>query len=405
MVKKRILLSATVIITLLMSFSMSTAQLRDPVKESLFFQLTETATRTPDANATTTQPVRDLSSSQITLSNPLRSPYRTFDGTNNNLGSTKKAWGSANIPLAREIPAVYGPNNSLNGTSRPSPRAISNLVVDEPVTIFNARGLSTVTYLWGQFLDHDITLTPTGTTEPAPIPLPSDEELFTEPIQFLRSAVFPGTGVTTPREQFNLNTCWIDASVVYGSDPARAKWLRTFRGGKLKTSSGNLLPWNTTTGEKSAAIDPNAPSMANDAGKTIKTFVAGDVRASEHPVLASFHTLFVREHNRICDMLIARGQRDDEKNYQAARKIVGALIQQVTYNEFLPALGITLRSYRGYNSNVRPDLTNIFATAAFRLGHPWSPMRCCCLTTIVNRWNQMRWNWTKCFGTQTCWLS
>ena len=171
------------------------------------------------------------------------------------------------------------------------------------------------------------------------------------------------------REQTNLNTAWIDGSTVYGSDAQRAKWLRTFKGGKMKTSAGNLLPWNTLTGEKGAPIDPNAPGMANDGNKTIKTFVAGDVRASEHPVLASFHTLFVREHNRICDLLIARGQHDDEKNYQAARKIVGGLIQNVTYNEFLPTMGITLRPYSGYKENVRPDLTNIFATAGFRLGH------------------------------------
>jgi len=123
------------------------------------------------------------------------------------------------------------------------------------------------------------------------------------------------------------------------------------------------------TGEHNSPIDPNAPGMANDGNKTIKTFVAGDVRASEHPVLASFHTLFVREHNRICDLLIARGLRDDEKNYQAARKIVGGLIQHITFNEFLPTLGVSLRPYRGYKNYVRPDLTNIFATAAFRLGH------------------------------------
>ena len=369
MVKKRILLSAAMCIILLMSCLMATAQHRDPVKESLFFQLPESVTRTPDAKALNNEPLRDLSRTEPTVLNPLRSPYRTYNGTNNNLGFNRKAWGSANIPLVREMPAVYGPNNSLAGSSRPSPRAISNLVVDEPVTIFNARNLSTVVYLWGQFLDHDITLTPTGTTEPVPITLPADEPLFTEPIQFFRSAVYPGTGVTTPREQVNLNTAFIDGSTVYGSDEQRAKWLRTRNGGKMKTSSGNLLPWNTTTGQHEAPIDPNAPSMANDGNKTVKTFVAGDVRASEHPVLASFHTLFVREHNRICDMLIARGQRDDEKNYQLARKIVGALIQNVTYNEFLPSLGVTLRPYRGYNSNVRPDLTNIFATAAFRLGH------------------------------------
>jgi peroxidase len=368
MVKKRILLSATICIILLMWICTVTAQHRDPVKESLFFQLPESSTRTPDANALNRPTLKELPSRESSL-NPQRSPYRTYDGTSNNLSLDKKAWGSANIPLVREMPAVYGPNNSLNGTSRPSPRAVSNLIVDEPVTIFNARNLSTVVYLWGQFLDHEITLTPTGTTESVPIQLPADEELFTEPISFFRSAVHPGTGVTTPRQQTNLNTAWIDGSVVYGSDASRATWLRTFRGGKMKTSAGNLLPWNTTTGEHDAPIDPNAPSMANDGNKTIKTFVAGDVRASEHPVLASFHTLFVREHNRICNLLIARGQRNDEKNYQTARKMVGALIQNVTFREFLPAMGITLKPYRGYNSNVRPDLTNIFATAAFRLGH------------------------------------
>jgi hypothetical protein len=348
---------------------MVVAQHRDQVKENLFFQLPESITRTPGANVLGNEPQKDLSQRESTVLNPQRSPYRTYDGTNNNLGFNKKAWGSANIPLIREMPAAYGPNNSLAGASRPSPRAVSNLVVDEPVTIFNERNLSTVVYLWGQFLDHDITLTPTGNTESVPIPLPADEPLFTEPIQFFRSAVYPGTGVSTSREQTNLNTAWIDGSVVYGSDENRAKWLRTFKDGKMKTSVGNLLPWNTTSGEHDAPIDQSAPSMANDGNKTIKTFVAGDVRASEHPVLASFHTLFVREHNRICDLLIARGQRDDEKNYQFARKVVGALIQNVTYKEFLPSLGVTLKFYRGYNSNARPDLTNIFATAGFRLGH------------------------------------
>src|SRR4029453_11682212 len=109
--------------------------------------------------------------------------------------------------------------------------------------------------------------------------------------------------------------------------------------------------------------------MANDSNGTVKTFVAGDVRAAENPVLASIHTLFVREHNRICDRLIREGFRNDELIYQLARKEVGALIAAITYQEFLPAMGINLRSYSGYNENVRPDITNEFATASFRLGH------------------------------------
>ncbi|MBK8722396.1 MAG: hypothetical protein IPL95_09050 [Saprospiraceae bacterium] len=93
--------------------------------------------------------------------------------------------------------------------------------------MFNSRNLSTFVYVWGQFLDHDINLTPTGNTEYSPIVLPNDEKIFTEPIPFYRSEVASGTGVTNPRQQLNLTTAWIDASVVYGSDSTRASWLRT----------------------------------------------------------------------------------------------------------------------------------------------------------------------------------
>jgi peroxidase len=300
-------------------------------------------------------------------------PYRTYDGTTNNITNNQTAdWGASDIPLFREIPAEYATtdrNNAMAGPNRPSPRRISNAVIDEPVTTFNSRGLSAFVYVWGQFLDHDMSLTPTGTTESVPILLPANETVFTEPIPFTRSEVRAGTGVNSVRQQTNLNTAWIDASMVYGVDSIRAKWLRTMQNGKMKTSSGNFLPYNTVTGEQTAAIDPNAPDMANDGSHTVITFVAGDVRAAEHPGIASLHTLFVREHNRICDRLRAEGLHNDEEIYQKARKEVGALIQAITYQEFLPAVGVTLSQYNGYRPGVRPDIMNTFATAGYRIGH------------------------------------
>ena len=303
----------------------------------------------------------------------LHRPFRTYDGTGNNISNRQAFdWGAADIALFRELPAQYGstdPNNAMAGSTRPSAREISNLLCDEPVTHFNERELSTYVYVWGQFIDHDMSLTPTGTTESVPIPLPSDEVVFTEEIPFERSEVRTGTGIQNPRQQSNLSTSWIDASMVYGCDSVRARWMRTFSNGKMKTSAGNFLPWNTITGEFSAAIDPNAPDMANDGGKTIKTFIAGDIRAAEHPGITGLHTIFVREHNRICDRLVKEGFRNDEIIYQMARKEVGALIQAITYQEFLPAVGINLDKYTGYKLNVRPDITNIFATAGYRIGH------------------------------------
>jgi hypothetical protein len=303
----------------------------------------------------------------------LHQPFRSYDGTGNNISSRQAfEYGAADIALFREIPPMYGPadpNNAMAGGGRPSPREISNVLCDEPLTHFNDRGLSTLVYVWGQFIDHDMSSTPTGTTEYVPIPLPPDEKIFNQEIPFFRSEVRAGTGIGTPRQQTNLITSWIDASMVYGSDSVRARWLRTFSKGKLKTSSGNFLPWNTLNGEFTGTIDPTAPDMANDSGHTIKTFVAGDVRAAEHPGITGMHTLFVREHNRICDQLVAQGFKNDEIIYQLARKEVGALIQAITYQEFLPAIGVILDRYAGYKPYVRPDIMNTFATAAYRIGH------------------------------------
>ena len=302
-----------------------------------------------------------------------RLPNRSVDGTCNNISSTEGVvWGASDIDLYRDMQAAYGLPDSYNdmaGNCRLSPRAISNIVVAQSDDLPSPRGLSSLVFTWGQFIDHDIDLTPEGDSEYVPILLPSDEALFTLPIPFLRSEPAVGSGINYNREQQNLITSWLDASQVYGSEETRSNWLRTFNQGKLKTSSGDLLPYNTDDGSAQGTIDPDAPSMAGDGGGTTLVFVAGDVRANEQPGLTSLHTLFVREHNRICDQLVNQGLNNDEQIYQQARKLVGGYIQAITYRGFLPALGINIPQYDGYDDSVHPDITNMFATAAYRLGH------------------------------------
>jgi len=298
------------------------------------------------------------------------SPYRTIDGTCNNQLNTE--WGASDIELMRTMPTDYSSSDAWNdmaGENRLSPRAISNYVSAQSESTPSPRNLSSFVFTWGQFIDHDIDLTPEGETEYHPIEMPEDEPLFTTSIPFLRSEIHEGTGETSARQQTNLITSWIDASNVYGSEQTRADWLRTFEDGKLKTSTGNLLPFNTIDGQNESDIDVNAPSMAGDGSGTNKVFVAGDVRANEQPGLTVLHTLFVREHNRICERLEQNGLTDDEEMYQIARKRVGAYLQAITYREFLPALGIQLSPYQNYRPNIQPDIANLFATAAYRLGH------------------------------------
>jgi hypothetical protein len=46
--------------------------------------------------------------------------------------------------------------------------------------------------------------------------------------------------------------------------------------------------------------------------------------------------------------------------------VVGAEIEYITYTQFLPALGVQLAPYRGYNPKVNPGLSNEFAVVGYR---------------------------------------
>lgn len=291
----------------------------------------------------------------------------SIDGTGNNIANPD--WGSTDTDLLRTTTVEYGDGiSSPAGEDRPSAREVSNIVVAQETTALNSRHLSDIAWIWGQFLDHDIDLTEGGhVVEEFDIDVPAGDTWFdpfgtgTATIDLSRSIYNPETGTSTdnPRQQINQITAFIDGSVVYGSDAERAAALRTFVGGRLKTSAGNLLPFNEA-------------GLANAGGTSSSLFLAGDVRANENIALTSMHTIFMREHNRLADAFASENPSwSDEQIYQAARRVVTAEIQAITYNEFLPALlgEGAISEYAGYDATVNPGIANIFSTAAYRLGH------------------------------------
>ena len=72
-------------------------------------------------------------------------------------------------------------------------------------------------------------------------------------------------------------------------------------------------------------------------GEDVYCFLAGDPRVNEQTVLAIVHLFMVREHNRIATELGNINHHwDDETLFQETRHIIAAIIQHITYNEFLP---------------------------------------------------------------------
>ena len=320
--------------------------------------------------------------------------YRTYDGTCNNLFYPLA--GAALTPFPRLLPAEYedgvatpvGHEQAVNGSHAsppwPSARIVSWKVVRNssltkpPVTA----GITHMVMQWGQFLDHDVDLSPvfnadcggcTYTRQCSPIHVNTDDDTFgdgsTNAAQCLGfSRSIPACLVDRvrglARNQINQVTSYIDASQVYGSSRELALSLRSRAGGLLKqggraeSDKGNL------------PFQKERPEIG-----LLPFFIAGDERANEQTGLTVMHTLWLREHNRIARSLAEMNPCwDDEKLYQAARKIVGAQMQKITYKDFLPTLfGSYLHTYvplyTKYNPFVDASIPNAFAAAAYRFGH------------------------------------
>uniref|UniRef100_A0A2K5WIC2 Lactoperoxidase n=1 Tax=Macaca fascicularis TaxID=9541 RepID=A0A2K5WIC2_MACFA len=333
------------------------------------------------------------------------SPYRTITGDCNN--RRKPALGAANRALARWLPAEYEdglslpfgwtPGKTRNGFPLPLAREVSNKIVgylNEEGVLDQNRSLFFMQ--WGQIVDHDLDFAPDtelGSSEyskaqcdeyciqgdncfPIMFP-PNDPKARTQGkcMPFFRAGFVCPTPPykSLAREQINALTSFLDASFVYSSEPSLASRLRNL------SSPLGLMAVNQEVSDHGLPYlpyDSKKPSPCEFINTTARVpcFLAGDSRASEHILLATSHTLFLREHNRLArELKRLNPQWDGEKLYQEARKILGAFVQIITFRDYLPILlGDHMQKwippYQGYNESVDPRISNVF-TFAFRFGH------------------------------------
>ncbi|NP_001191571.1 thyroid peroxidase-like protein [Aplysia californica] len=255
---------------------------------------------------------------------------------------------------------------------------------------------------WGQFIDHDMDLAPQAisyarfsdgrrcnetceNTNPCfPIAVPASDPRIQnrECLGFTRSSATCNTGSTSlffntvaPRQQVNALTAFIDASNVYGNSDRMASNLRNLasnrgllREGPASVGNKRLLPFDDDTLEHiDCQIEPSK--------QHVPCFRAGDPRANEQLALTAMHTLWMRRHNHIASVLNRINPHwGGNKIYHEGRKIVGALMQHITYTHWLPKIigpkGMAMMgAYSGYKPNVNPSVANEFAVAALRFGH------------------------------------
>ena len=169
------------------------------------------------------------------------------------------------------------------------------------------------------------------------------------------------TGVYLPRQQLNDVTAFLDASVIYGSHKERSNKLRSFSKGRLKSVHSEGL-------DKLPVADSNDIHCVNSNKDTKHVHMCGDYCCVDGDPMTYVHTLFLRLHNSIAMGLNELNPHwTDELVYQETRKIVGAILQKITYQDYLPKiftgdyLDVFVKQYRMYNDTLHPQVDTAFS--------------------------------------------
>ncbi|MDT5075932.1 MAG: hypothetical protein QOJ80_569 [Mycobacterium sp.] len=252
--------------------------------------------------------------------------FRTADGSWNNLADPKE--GAAGTRFLRNVEfSATHPETTLMLT--PNPREISRRLLTRPsdsrgrpdmteVPFLNLLAASWIQFMNGDWINHGEILF----KDVIEVPLAKDDPAYS---RYLQSTIFIGRTQPDPTRiddrdpaatsSINEVTHWWDGSQIYGSDQATQDRLRSFQLGKMRLNNDGTLPVDATGVE--------------DAGFRRNWWVG----------LTMLHTLFVHEHNAICDMLHETYPSwDDNRLFNVARLINAAVMAKIHSIEWTPGI-------------------------------------------------------------------
>ncbi len=280
---------------------------------------------------------------------PGASHFRTADGSWNALSDPKQ--GAAGTRFLRNVEMESIRPEIGEQLLTPNPREISRRLLSRPLKPDGKPAMQEVPFLnllaasWIQFMNGDwISHGEIHFNDVIEVSLPEDDSART---RYWQTKMFVGRTQRDPTRcdgvevaaasAINEVTHWWDGSQIYGSDQATQDLLRSHIGGKLRVGPDGRLPLDRKGIEETGFK---------------RNWWVG---------LAMLHTLFVHEHNAICDALAAaHPDWDDKRLFNVARLVNAAVMAKIHTLEWTPAILPNPALYTAMNANWYGLLVNFF---------------------------------------------
>jgi hypothetical protein len=240
---------------------------------------------------------------------------RTVDGAYNDLAAP--AMGMAGTRFGRNVPLAKAAPEVGDRLMTPNPRKVSTELLARGPKMIPATTLNVLAAAWLQFETRDWFSHGTDPKRMFEIRRPEGDDWPTDPILVPRTRRDPSNNAEMPDTFVNTETHWWDASQLYGSTVEFQQAIRKPKlgPGKLAIGADGLID-----------VDPN---FLGTSGGQDGWWVG----------LELLHTLFMREHNAVCEMLhTAYPSWSDDLVFGKARLVIAALIAKIHTVEWTPGI-------------------------------------------------------------------